>query len=149
MAKSKCFGWIAVTMLVATGTAFSTEMAAAQLELDFSGSTYEVQSPDTFRIRRLTVVGQPGVYWVDLHWTGRELVSLESGVDTEASPCSLVRCQPGTHCVPISDVAICAQDQANRCEVTCPKVGGVTATLNGTCADYANQIKNHGCDCVE
>ena len=118
----------------------------AQVHVDLSGASFEVHTPESFTIRRLTAQGFPGVYWAAIHWTGAALQVLEAGVDIP-SPCSAVRCLAGSHCVAVGAVAICALDPVESCTVTCPAVGGLTATLNGTCADYASQIKNHGCAC--
>jgi hypothetical protein len=65
----------------------------------------------------------------------------------KVNPCANTRCQSGYHCVPLSQVGFCAQDQAAKCTVTC---SGISADMHGSCAGYASQLANHPeCSCVD
>jgi hypothetical protein len=56
------------------------------VQIDLSGTQFEVRASDTIRIRNVTVAGYLGKYWADLRWNGTAVTFQPIAAGQETSP---------------------------------------------------------------
>lgn len=76
MSKKICFIIVVSLLLIS--------VAQADVNLNISGSQFEIQNTDTFRIRNVIAPGYRGAYWIDFKWDPVNLVFVPVNLGAEA-----------------------------------------------------------------
>jgi hypothetical protein len=74
-----------VTMLAAVLLVGLASIASAGVDIDVSGSQFEILGPTTVKIRNIDVAGY-GLFWADIQWDSNALLFVPIAVGPESAP---------------------------------------------------------------